>query len=194
MDGTPTCLIGLGHVFDNVNDHESWSLDTASKQSSKYPCQGRITSGESRIIFLPERSSICQYPCKISTINVKKQSRAHLLLTHPVLYILKIQKTVRCILKTTISKSTKKRQAIGYVRQLALSLKVVQAMQLELSKFNTSYYMLILYLQFTYPKKANLIQILYIVCRALGCFKGALVKSLMLDVIQISTRRRTGFK
>jgi len=54
----------------------------------------------------------------------------------------------------------------------ALSPKVVQAMQLELYKFNTSYYLLILYLQFTYPKIANLIQILYIVCRALGCFKG----------------------
>jgi len=75
-------------------------------------------------------------------------------------------------LKTAISKSTKKRQAIGYVRQLALSPKVVQAMQLELSKFNTSYYLLILYLQFTYPKIANLIQILYIVCRALGGFEG----------------------
>ena len=51
------------------------------------------TSGESRIIFLPERSSICLYPCKKSAINVKKQSRARLLLTHPALYILKIQKT-----------------------------------------------------------------------------------------------------
>ena len=47
----------------------------------------------------------------------------------------------------------------------------VQAMQFELSKFNTSYYLLILHLQFTYLKIANLIQILYIVCRALGCFK-----------------------
>jgi len=45
-------------------------------------------------------------------------------------------------------------------------------MQLELSKFNTSYYLLILYLQFTYPKIANLILILYIVCKVLGCFKG----------------------
>ena len=52
-----------------------------------------IGSGESRIIFLPERSSICQYPSKISAINVNKQSRAGLLLAHPVLYILKIQKT-----------------------------------------------------------------------------------------------------
>ena len=33
-----------------------------------------LFSGESRIIFLPERSSICQYPPKISAIN--KQSRA----------------------------------------------------------------------------------------------------------------------
>jgi len=50
-------------------------------------------SGESRIIFLPERSSICQYRLKLSAINVKQQSRARLLLTHPVLYILKIRKT-----------------------------------------------------------------------------------------------------
>jgi len=64
-------------------------------------------------------------------MNIKKQSRARLLLAHPVLYILKIQKNVRCILKTTISKSTKKRQTVGYVRQLALSPKAVQAMQLE---------------------------------------------------------------
>jgi len=52
-----------------------------------------ISSGKSRIIFLLERSSICQYPPKISAINIKKQSRACLLLAHPVLYILKIQKT-----------------------------------------------------------------------------------------------------
>ena len=49
-------------------------------------------SGESRIIFLPERSSICQYPRKISAISVNKQSRTGLLLAHPVSYILKIQK------------------------------------------------------------------------------------------------------
>ena len=54
---------------------------------------GDTTSGESRIIFLPERSSICQYPPKISAINKKKQSRERLLLAHPVLYIIKIQKT-----------------------------------------------------------------------------------------------------
>jgi len=30
-------------------------------------------SGESRIIFLPERSSICQYRPKISAINIKKR-------------------------------------------------------------------------------------------------------------------------
>ena len=52
-----------------------------------------LTSGESRIIFLPKRSGICQYPPKISAINVKKQSRARLLLAHPLLYISKMQKT-----------------------------------------------------------------------------------------------------
>jgi len=58
-----------------------------------------LPSGESRIIFLPERSSICQHPPKISAINTKKQSRARLLLAHPVLYILKIQKTCNTLWK-----------------------------------------------------------------------------------------------
>jgi len=35
-----------------------------------------IHSGESRIIFLPERSSIFQCPPKLSAISIKKQSRA----------------------------------------------------------------------------------------------------------------------
>jgi len=30
----------------------------------------QVVSGESRIIFLPERSSICQYPPKILAINI----------------------------------------------------------------------------------------------------------------------------
>jgi len=51
------------------------------------------TSGENRIIFLPERSCICQNLPKISAINIKKQSRARLLLAHPVLYNLKAQRT-----------------------------------------------------------------------------------------------------
>ena len=55
--------------------------------------QARLCIGESRIIFLPKWSSIWQYPPKISAININKQSRARLLLAHPVLYILKIQKT-----------------------------------------------------------------------------------------------------
>jgi len=50
----------------------------------------RGTSDESRIIFLPERSSICHYPPKNSAMIVK--TRARLLLVHPVLYILKTQK------------------------------------------------------------------------------------------------------
>jgi len=66
-------------------------------------------------------------------------------------------------------------------------------MQLELSKFNTSHYLLILYLQSTYPKIANLILMLYIVCRALGCFKGGSCERFAIDVIQISTTRRVGF-
>jgi len=49
----------------------------------------------------------------------------------PCIVQFKNTKNVRYILKTTVSKSTKKRQAIGYVQQLALSPKVVQAMQLE---------------------------------------------------------------
>ena len=58
-----------------------------------------VSSGESRIIFLSERSSICQYPPKISAINVKKESRARLHLAHPVLYILKMQNTYGTFLK-----------------------------------------------------------------------------------------------
>ena len=54
-------------------------------------------------------------------------------------------------------------------------------------------YVLILYLQSTYPKIANLIQILYIVCRALGCFKGGSCERFVIDVMQISTTRRAGF-
>jgi len=56
--------------------------------------------------------------------------------------------------------------------------------QYNLSSLNltphTIAYLLILYLQSIYPKIANLIRVLYIVCRALGCFKGALVKGLRL--------------
>jgi len=54
-------------------------------------------------------------------------------------------------------------------------------------------YLLILYLQSTYPKIANLILILYIVCRALGCFKGGSCERFTIDVIQISTTHGAGF-
>jgi len=53
-----------------------------------------IFSGESRIIFLPERSSIYQCRPEISAIIVKKQSRTRLLFAHPLLYILKTQKCI----------------------------------------------------------------------------------------------------
>jgi len=71
-----------------------------------------LISDESRIIFLPERSSICQYRPKISAIIAEKQSRTRLLFAHPVavLYILKTQKCcLLYILKTTVSKPNKKR-------------------------------------------------------------------------------------
>jgi len=53
--------------------------------------------------------------------------------------------------------------------------------------------LLILYLQSTYTKIANLIQILYIVCRALGCFKWGFCERFAIDVIQISATHRAGF-
>jgi len=52
----------------------------------------KLPSGESRIIFLPEQSSIYQYRPEISAIIVKKQSRTRLHFAHPLLYILKTQK------------------------------------------------------------------------------------------------------
>jgi len=52
-------------------------------------------SDESRIIFLPERSSICQNRPEMSGKIARKQSKAvRLLLANPVLYILKTQCTV----------------------------------------------------------------------------------------------------
>ena len=150
-------------------------------------CKVRLAScGESRIIFLSERSSICQCPCKVSAINIKKQTRTRLLLAHPVLRILKIQK------KRTVHSENhrfKINQKAFYLRNWFR--------QCNLSSLNltphTIAYLLILYLQSTYPKIANLIQILYIVCRALGCIKGGSCERLAIDVIQISTARRTGF-
>jgi len=58
---------------------------------------------------------------------------------------------------------------------------------------HTIAYLLILYLQSKYPKIANLTQILCIVCRALGCFKGGSCERFAIDVIQISTTHTTGF-
>ena len=47
-------------------------------------------------------------------------------------------------------------------------------------------------LQSTYPKIANLIQILYIVCRALGCFQGGSCERFAIDVIRISSLLHAG--
>jgi len=57
---------------------------------------------------------------------------------------------------------------------------------------HTIAYLLILYLQSTYPKIANLTQILCINCRARGCFKRGSCERFAIDVVQISTTRRTG--
>ena len=152
-------------------------------------------NGESRIIFLPEGSSICQYPCKISAINIKKQSRARLLLTHPVLYILKIRKRYGAFWKPPFQNQPKSVRLYAMYDNLHYRRKWFR--QCNLSCLNltphTIAYFQILYLQFTYPKIANLIQILYIVCKALGCFKGGSCEKFAIDVIQISTTRRTGF-
>ena len=112
-------------------------------------------SGESRINnFLPEQSSICQYPPKISAINIKSN--------------------------------------LHYLRKWFRQCNLSSLSSLNLTP-HTIAYLLILYLQSTYPKIANLIQIFYIVCRALGCFKGGSCERFAIDVIQISTTRRTGF-
>ena len=65
----------------------------------KICCLYVCSSGESRIIFLPERCSIYQYRPKISAIIAKKQSRTRLLFAHPLLYILKTQKIYRAFWK-----------------------------------------------------------------------------------------------
>jgi len=154
-------------------------------------------SGESRIIFLAERSSICQYPPKISAINIKKQSRARPLLAHPVLYILKIQKN-GTFWKPPFQnqpKSVRRKATYGnlhYFRKWFRQCNLSNLSSLNLTP-HTIAYLLILYLQSTHPKIGNLIQILYIVCMALRCFKGGSCERFAIDVIQISTTRRTGF-
>ena len=153
----------------------------------------QIHSGESWIIFLPEQSSICQYTPKISAINVKKQSRARLLLAHPVLYILKIQNTYGTFWKPPFQNQPKRiSHSLHYLRKWFRQCNLSNLSCLHLTP-HTIAYLLILYLQSTYTKIANLIQILYIVCRALDCFKGGFCERFAIDVIQISTTRRTGF-
>jgi len=157
-----------------------------------------LISGESRIIFSPERSSICQYPPKISAINIKKQSRARLLLAHPVLCILKIQKTCGTFWKPPFQnqpKSVRRKATYGKLHYLRKWFRQCNLSNLS-SLFNTSYYSLLgnaVFAIYTYPKIANLIQILYIVCRALRSFKRGSCERFAIDVIQISTTRRTGF-
>ena len=104
-----------------------------------------LISGESRIIFLPERSSICQYPPKISAINIKKQSRARLLLAHPVLCILKIQKTCGTFWKPPFQnqpKSVRRKATYGKLHYLRKWFRQCNLSNLS-SLFNTSYYSLL---------------------------------------------------
>jgi len=73
-------------------DAKSSELRNTAKQHEAWLIKSPMGSGESRIIFLPERSSIYQYRPEISAIIVKKQSRTRLLFAHPLLYILITQK------------------------------------------------------------------------------------------------------
>ena len=85
----------FGEIQRTVSDVMNFPLDgEGSPRSSSGSSKMVPPSGESRIIFLPERSSICQYGPEISAIIVKTQSRARLVLAHPVLYIVKTQKNV----------------------------------------------------------------------------------------------------
>ena len=148
-----------------------------------------------RMIFLPERSSICQCPPKISDKNLKKQSRARLLLAHPSLHISNVQKTYGTFWKSPFQnqpKSVRLQATYGNLHYLRKWFRQCNLSSLNLTP-HTIAYLLILHLQSAYPKVANLIQILYIVCRALGCIKGGSCERFAIDVIQISTTRRTGF-
>ena len=73
MQLSPRLVTSLGH-------QESEELSERDRNFSN------CSSGESRIIFLPERSSIYQYRPEISAIIVKNQSRTRLLFAHPLLY------------------------------------------------------------------------------------------------------------
>ena len=85
----------MKHRYDsNLAITTSKDLHTLRKASPVPLCKNPspLNSGESRIIFLLERSSIYQYRPEISAIIVKKQSRTRLLFVQPLLYILKTQK------------------------------------------------------------------------------------------------------
>jgi len=110
-----------------------------------------LGSDESRIIFLPERSSICQYLPKISAINIKKQSRTRLLLAHPVLYILKIQKTNGTFWKPLFQnqpKSVRLQATYGNLHYLRKWFRQCNLSSLNLTPYTIAY-LLILYLQST---------------------------------------------
>ena len=115
-----------------------------------------------------------------------------------MLYILKIQKTYGTFWKEPFQnqpKSVRLQATYGnlhYLRKWFRQCNLSNLSSLNITP-HTIAYLLILYLQSKYPKIANLIHILYIVCRALGCFKGGSCERFAIDDIQTSTTRRTGF-
>ena len=100
--------------------------------------QATSTSDESRIIFLPERPSICQYtvskfqPWPSCTKAIKSTST----FGPPCIVHFKTTKIYCTFWKHPFKNQPK--SVIGYAPQLALSPKVGQAVQLESSKCNTS--------------------------------------------------------
>jgi len=70
----PNVLNDSESLWIEINLHKKPCIIGVIYRHSGYDISAfteNICSGESRIIFLPERSSFCQYPPKISAINIK---------------------------------------------------------------------------------------------------------------------------
>ena len=87
-------LVTLALIMDFLNLWKyCYRVQTHSCFFSQSTNVRGLPSDKSKILFLPERSTICQYRPEISTATVKKQRRERLLWAHPVLYLLKTQNT-----------------------------------------------------------------------------------------------------
>jgi len=97
-----------------------------------------MNSDESRIIFLLERPSICQYTVEKFQPwpNCQKTIKSTSTFGPPCTVHCKITKNYCSFWKQPFKNQPK--SVIGYAPQLALSPKVVQAVRLESSKCNTS--------------------------------------------------------